>query len=637
MGENIMDFRSELTFDTENGMPHSADEMNRAMESNWIHPSFRDGVLTVDRLLDNVDVVLDWYIPSADAFDFMNFIRLVLGEEPENDNPIAHYFLIDCIFRSPNVLPYFKVRNINFSELDDRILVLCTREFAKSVLIGTMLVLYMAAKGKLPGFGSVNYVLYVSDSMRNNVKTTMETIGSVYLESEYLRGIFESATTNQDEISFVRNPATKKEISVYNEFVNKRGMKPHEVPGRMKRTFAMKGLGAATGGRGSRDSLFRPEIAIFDDMIGNEADANSDIILGNIESTIESDVLKALSGNGNLALLIGTPYNKKDPLYKRIEDGSWAPVVFPKAEVMDKDTTEETFRGVWPDRHSFKQCRRDFMKAQKAQDNGNRAPMRSLMQEYYLRISSNEDRLIAESMIQWTSRTEIMKNSWNFNWYLTTDYTTTGSKGSDYSGAALWAVDSNQNFFLIDLVLKQMELEPQYQNTFDMVMQVADRVRWVEVGVELDGGQGVHILALKDRMPKNNYYFSFAKQKGGKEGQVGIRSRLEGGNKHWRFQMGLPYWQNHKVWLAEELKYTPDMMELLDELRYVTYSGFGSRHDDGADIISQLWMMDIQYPAPGSDYAPQKRVGKTKNAINAKIWGEDSYHDDEGTAFDSYA
>ena len=632
-----MQFRGELTFDTIDGMPHSREDMNKAMESNWIHPAFRNGIMTVDKLLDNVDVVLDWYIPSADAFDFMNFIRLVLGEEPENDNPIAHYFLVDCIFRSPNVLPYFKVRNINFDELDDRILVLCTREFAKSVLIGTMLVLYMAAKGKLPGFGAVNYVLYVSDSMRNNVKTTMETIGSVYLESEYLRGIFEDATTNQDEISFVRNPVSKKEIAVYNEFVNNRGMKPKEVPGRMKRTFSMKGLGAATGGRGSRDSLFRPEIAIFDDMIGNEADANSDIILSNIESTIESDVLKALSGNGNLALLIGTPYNKKDPVYRRIEDGSWAPIVFPKAEIMDDATTAENFRGVWPDRHSFKQCKRDYMKAKKASDNGNNAPMRSLRQEYYLRISSDEDRMIADSMIQWTSRKEIMHNSWNYNWYLTTDYTTTGSKGSDFSGAALWAVDSNQNHFLVDLVLKKMELREQYKNTFDMVMQVAGNVRWVEVGVELDGGQAVHVLALQDRMPKFNHYFSFAKQKGAKEGQVGIRSKLEGGNKHWRFRMGLPFWQNHKVWFCEELRYTEQMIELLEEVKYVTYAGFGSRYDDGADIISQLWMMDILYPAPGSDYSPKKRTGMKKNAINSRIWHKEDDDDGPSTAYDSYA
>lgn len=635
-----MHFRTQNKIGDELGVPRTSEEMELALSSNYIIPAFRDGILTVDKLLDHVDVVLDWYIPSTEAIEFINFIRLVLGEEPENSNPKAHYFLIDCIFRQECVLPYFKVRNIDFFEIDDRVLVLCTREFAKSVLIGTMLVLYMAATGKLPGFGPVNYVLYVSDSMRNNVKTTMETIGSVYRESEYLHTIFEDATTNQDEISFVRNPVTKKEIALYNEYVNKRGMKPSEVPGRMKRTFSMKGLGAATGGRGSRDSLFRPEVAIFDDMLGNETDANSEIILENIDSTIESDVLPALSGNGNFAILIGTPYNKKDPVYKRVEDGSWAPVVFPKAEVMDVDVTEDTFRGVWPDRHSFKQCRKDYMKAKKAQDNGNPVPMRKLKQEYYLRISSDEDRLIQDNYIKWFSREDIIANSWNYNWYITTDYTTTGNKGSDMSGAALWAVNSESQFFLIDLVLRKLEVEVQYNETFEMVAQTQGNTRGVEVGVELDGGQTLHLINLRERMPKKNVFFTFARQRGAKIGSEGIRSRLEGGNKHWRFRMMLPYFQNQKIWFPVELKGTADMNELLEEIKYTTYSGFGTPHDDGCDIISQLAMMEIMYPAPTENWTPKKKPGINPTSMNARIWGKNAMKENEnaeGTAYDSYS
>jgi len=629
-----MNFRNEIKIGDKLGVPRTMEDMNHAIEIGYIIPSFRDGIITVDKLLDHVDVVLDWYVPSTDAIDFMNFIRLVLGEEPENSNPKAHYFLIDCIFRSEAVKPYFQVRNIDFDTLEDRIVVLCTREFAKSVLIGTMLVLYMAAKGKLPGFGRVNYVLYVSDSMRNNVKTTMETIGSVYMESQYLRDIFEEATTNQDEISFVRRPVTKKEIALYKEFVEIRGMKPTEVPGRMKRTFSMKGIGASTGGRGSRDSLFRPEIAIFDDMIGNEQDANSDTILENIDSTIESDVLKALSGNGNFAILIGTPYNKKDPVYKRIEDGSWAPIVFPKAERISEDLTEDEFKGVWPDRHSYKNCRKDFLKAKRAQDNGNPVSMRSLMQEYYLRISSDEDRMIQDSFINWFNRDDIVTNSWSYNWYITTDYTTTGNKGSDYSCVMLWAVDSKQNHFLIDLTLRKMEVETQYNETFAMAMQTSAYTRWVEVGVEVDGQQNLHLIGLKDRMPKKNFYFTFAKQKGVKIGSEGIRSRLEGGNKHWRFRMTLPLFQNHKIWFAKELKGTSDMNELLDEIKYTTYSSFGTTHDDGVDGISQLIMMDIQYPSP--EIMRENKPKKTNNPINNKIWGKKTKDEEDHSPRESY-
>ena len=633
-----MQFVNEQVIGDKLGVPRTPEEMKHATEINYIIPAFRDGIVTVDKLLDHADVVLDWYIPSAYAIDFFNTIRLILGEEPENSNPKAHYFLVDCIFQQENVRPYFDVRNIDYDLNKDRVVVLCTREFAKSTIIGSMLPLYIADKGILPNFGNVNYALYVSDSMRNNVKTTMETIGAVYRESQFLQSEFEDATTNQDEVSFVRVPKTKREIALYNEYVLRQGKKPSEVPGRMKRTFSMKGIGASTGGRGSRDALFRPEIAFFDDLIGNEADASSEIILDNIESTIEKDILPALHGTNSLALLIGTPYNKNDPVYKRIENGMWLPVVFPKAEYIGEDLKEEDFRGVWPDRHTYNACMRDYRRAKRALDRGDPIPMRGLMQEYYLRISNDEDRMIPESLIesQWFSREDIVNNSWNYNWYITTDYTSTGNQGSDLSGIALWAVGANGDMFLVDLVLRKMDLEVQYNQTFAMVNQMSGNVRGVEVGVETDGQQNIHIFNLKERMPKKNIYFTIARQRGAKIGSEGIRSRLEGGNKHWRFRMMLPLFQNHKIWFAKELKGSADMNELIEEIKYTTFSGFGAKHDDGNDLISQIGMIDISYPAKNENYSPKKRVGMKPNSINSKIWGKKISSEETGTAYDSY-
>jgi hypothetical protein len=482
-------------------------------------------------------------------------------------------------------------------------------------------------------------MLYVSDSMRNNVKTTMETIGSVYRESQYLRTIFEDARTVQDEINFVRKPVTKKEIALYNEYVVKQGMKKTEVPGRMKRTFSMTGIGASTGGRGSREGLSRPNGIFFDDLLGSEADANSETILENIESTIESDMLPALSGNGSFALFAGTPYNKNDPAYKRIEDGSWLPVVFPKAEKMDEFTTKETFRGVWEDRHTFKKCKNDFIKAKKAADSGNPVPMRKLNQEYYLRISNDEDRMVPESMLRWFDPEGIIARAWEYNWYLTTDYTSTGSKGSDLSGAAMWAVSHDGSWFLMGLILRKMELETQYNETFMMIESMIDKVRWIDVGVETDGQQNIHLYSLEKKMIERNTHFGFAKQKGRvNKNQVGIRSRLEGGTKHWRFRAMLPMFQNNKIWCGNHLRNTPDMRELLDEIKYTTYMGIGTKHDDGIDLISQVNMIDATYPSKeysGSGDRP-KKIGLKPTSMNARIWGVKQNKNNEKTAYDSY-
>ena len=85
-----------------------------ALNEDGIFSILSDGKITVDRLLDVCDVELDWYIPSNFAIEFILFIRLCLGEEPENSNPKAHYFFADCVFQQPNVEPYFVIRGYDY-------------------------------------------------------------------------------------------------------------------------------------------------------------------------------------------------------------------------------------------------------------------------------------------------------------------------------------------------------------------------------------------------------------------------------------------------------------------------------------------------------------------------------------------
>lgn len=914
--------------------------------------------LTVDWLLDNVDLEFDWYTPSELAIEFMNFIRLVLGEEPENSNPYAHYFLIDTIFGQDTVRPYFEERGINWDEVKGRTAVLCCREFSKSTLIGTFLPLFIAWKGELPGFGSVNYGLYVGDSMRNNVKTTMQTIEQVYYESVWLQSQFEYVKFTDEQIELIRLPRSKRELALYQATINA-GKRADEVPGRAKRKFAMKGVGAAalpldavlytetgkttigdvqvgdkiygadgklakvtkkseifyrpmyrinledgrsidvsddhinsivqktipsrktgyktlytnmdvtttelldmkmfhtrvrngiehkerllfienckslqyedkalsvdpytlgvflgdgtikknkqsvritcheddlasyqknipyelgevqtdtrntniktftilgigalvaelglqvnsydkfipedyfygsenqrlsllqglidtdgtvskdrgkarfvstskrlandtanlvrslggrasvvkkgrsnsisyindrevrskrdtylvyiwlnmpiarlprkyklqtydttvygkyvaitsieeiaivhsqciavdnedhqfitgdyirthnTGTRGTRSGLQRPQFAIFDDLVASETDANSSNMLANIESTIESDVLNALHGSGSFAIIIGTPYNKKDPVYKRIESGAWAPVVFPICKEIRLDLKKDEFKGVWEDRHKYEKVMRRYRDAVK-----NNAT-RSFMQELMLRITSEEDRLIKDNYINWAKRRDIINNAHSYNWYITTDFTVSGGKGSDYSGMAVWAISNNDDRILVDIVLKKMELNEQYDSLFQLVNRYTRQGQYLEVGVEVDGQQKTHIYELEQLMMRRGEYFTLARQKG--ENSVGIRVKKMKGAKHDRFKLTVPLFQQGKIWICEELKGTPDLEELLEELRFVTVDGFGTKHDDGCDLISMLVLMDIRVPSKSREaYIPNK-------------------------------
>jgi len=609
------------------------------MTKEGILVEFENGVTTVDKMLDYADVELAWYVPSKSAIKFMVFIRQCLGEEPENSNPKAHYFFIDCVFQQVSVEPYFIIRNIDYEELKDRIAILATREFSKSTLMA-YLFLFMATEGEIPGFGKINYGIYIGDSMDNNVKTTMETIRKVYQESTFLSTKFESTVLNADFVEFVRNPTTPEAIRLLQDHLD-RGGKLETAPGRMKRTFSLKGIGAKTGGKGSREALARPDFDVFDDLVPSKDDASSKPTLKSIENTIESDVMPGLNNNKNFAILIGTPYSKADPVYRRIEERSWLPVVFPrgvkvvdgKAYPMDETATDKDFKSVWEDRHSFRNCKRDFKKAILARDGGNKDPMRDILQEHYLRISNPDDRMISEQLLQTFSRQSLEKNLHKYNIYITTDFTTTGGASSDLSGILVWAVNSDMSWFLLDISLRQLELEEQYLTLFRMCKYYrAMSGKNVTVGIETDGQQKVHILALKDRMVTRGEYFNIGRQRGSSFTSEGILSRLEGGDKHWRFKMTIPMFQNRKFWFPRELAGTPDFEELMEELRYVTYDSFGTKRDDGCDCVSQTVMMHVDYPSPDLFIEDKKRIKQTSED---KFWDR-LWEQEEGNV-DAYA
>ena len=58
------------------GIPRTKEDMEYAMETGYVIPAFRHNDLSVELLLDYVDLKLDWYVPSIDAIKFINFIRL---------------------------------------------------------------------------------------------------------------------------------------------------------------------------------------------------------------------------------------------------------------------------------------------------------------------------------------------------------------------------------------------------------------------------------------------------------------------------------------------------------------------------------------------------------------------------------
>jgi len=130
---------------------------------------------TVESWLEEVNYdVNEQYIPSDFALEFINFIKLVEGGDPENKTPVVHYKMVDNFFNSHH-------------EEDDRDTInMCHRGIAKSTL-KEYLILYVGVFGEIPDFGKVPYALYVSDSIENGVKKMRKSLEYRWDNSEFLK------------------------------------------------------------------------------------------------------------------------------------------------------------------------------------------------------------------------------------------------------------------------------------------------------------------------------------------------------------------------------------------------------------------------------------------------------------------
>lgn len=526
----------------------------------------------VDEALDSIDLTFGGYTPSEDALKFFNIVRLVLGEDPEVSNGLMHYFLVDLIYGNitRDQYPYSKEIKETIRINPRKIAIIASRFSAKSTVITAFMPIVTAVTGKIPNFGDVMFWVSFGDSQQSGAKVQANTIRDICQDSAFCKEYFERMRFTDEECEFIR-----------------KGLGPEK-----KRAFMFKTKGAAGGSvRGIRYKTERPQIFTFDDIIKNEAEANSPIIMTKLRSMIYSDAENALGRKGKI-IIVNTPFNKKDPVYAALESGVWTPICLPICEKIYLGMPKSEYRGSWEEMKSYE----DVM--EKYEDSYYGDTLREFNQELMLRISSEEDKLIKEDQLQWYSRKALEKNLGGYNLYMTTDLTASNSLKGDFSVIMMWAVNSKADWFLLDLAIKKMTIDEQYKPIFAMNNKWGAKYgRNVTVAIEIDGQQQLNLHTLKKQQIEYNSFFTFARQVGSPYGKEGISRRQAQGAKHEQFMRVHPLFQQHKIYFPEELKDTPDMKELLNELNYVTYEGFGSKHDDALDGISMLAAVDIVLPS----------------------------------------
>lgn len=522
---------------------------------------------TVDEWLGKVDyeaLNAGSYKPSMFALKFTSFIKLVNGAQGEqNLTPVVHLAMLDKI-----------------QGKDQRIANLCFRGAAKTTLMFEYLVLYLAVFGEIDGFGTVDGMIYVSDSMDNGVKSARKNIEFRYENSEFLQEwLPRKGVTITDS---------------YLEFASKDGNR-----------LGVKMFGAKTGLRGTKIFGKRPVLAVLDDLVSDD-DSKSKVAMAAIKDTIYKGVDYALHPKQRKIVFNGTPFNKTDILYEAVESGAWKVNVWPICEHFP--CSREEFNGAWEDRFDY-----DFV-AEQYRVSILAGKLSAFNQELMLRISSDEERLIQDNEIRWYSRQSLLNNKGRFNFYITTDFATTDKETSDFSVISVWAYNANGDWFWVDGVCERQTMDKSIDHLFRLVTEYRPQ----QVGVETSGQQGAFIHWLQSEMMTRNIWFNFAMDKG-KPGIYPVA------NKYARFNLVVPLFKAGKIYFPTELRETKTVGEFMTEVSLATIDGLKGK-DDCLDTISML-----MYLKP---WKPSEDAPMTKN--DTERWDLDEDKHDVGSGIASY-
>ncbi|AGY48157.1 terminase large subunit [Acinetobacter phage Presley] len=498
---------------------------------------------TVEDYLNNIDYSdLEGYVPTDFALQFVNFIKLVNGGQgEENLTPLVHFRVLD-----------------SFTTDKQNVANMMHRGIGKTTLM-EYLFLYLATYEVLPGFGVVNLAIYVSDSVDNGVANMRKNLEYRWENSEFLQQVLPPECCH-----FTNNRW---------ELGNKNGHK-----------LIIKGYGAKTGVRGTKELGKRPQLAILDDLVSDE-DARSPTVISSIKDTVHKAIKYAMHPTKSKTFWCGTPFNAGDPLYEVVESGEWEVNVYPICEKFP--CSREEFRGSWPDRFTYDYVKRTYDMAI------GEGTIAGFNQELMLRIMSDDDRLIQESDIRWYSLRTLMANKDSFNFYITTDFATSAKQSADFNFISVWAVNHLGDWFWCDGICKRQTMD----HTMNDLFRLVQKWRPLEVGVEVTGQQAGFIPWITDQMMNRNIWFSLGSH--GNSSQPGIRPTTD---KLQRFNVTVPMFKKGSVYFPNELyedpeKRDPALVELLEELRLVAASGFKSKHDDGLDTISQLPLLRLIKPS----------------------------------------
>ena len=498
------------------------------------------------------------YTPTIETVKFFIWMNSYFNEE--NKSAESHYQLMDHVFAK-----------YQFKGFE------CSRGLAKSTLIGIYTLLYLAYLGRKPGFGQVDYVLYI-----------MDTVGQVGANFEQLIMILDDNKELGKHLQ-IKKSRLGDDPTLYIYNVD------------LKRTIYFKGRGSGQKMRGTRIGGKRPNIILLDD-IENDENVESKDAREKLANWFFNAVIPAVNPNKFEIDFIGTPIHQDALLINLISSDEFKFIKLPAAEHLTLEMitgeSDEKIVSAWTDRFTI-----DYLRSMyKLYASNNR--LTSFWQEFMLQIAPKENLLYDTSKIKRYDMKDMKDNLKGLTYYISVDLAISERDTADFTALVVIGINENNDWFLVDGFYERgMKPDETMNRIFEYVMMY----RPYEVVLEKVAFQTAMKTFLEREMLLRNLYFSINM----------VNRPNKKGSKLTVLKGFQPIVNMGKFWIPEEYM-SNFCAELIAEMDMITNEKILAKHDDLIDAIAQLTLVNILTFTPVGINEMDSRIARaTKNSY---IW-----------------
>jgi hypothetical protein len=485
------------------------------------------------------------YVPRQESLMFFNWNNLMFDNSP-NETPRMHFQLMDILLSK-----------------DEKIVSKIARGHAKTTLLSQKVPLFVATFGTFPNFGNMKNIVIIE-----------ATFGQA---DEQLKNIEYHYNGSPKLQSFMDLKRVEGRVTIKNK-------KGH--------TTYISALGVGQSFRGMNIDNQRIQLLILDDgqidasIYSNEANDK-------LKSWWIGSAMQSVDYANFRVRVIGTPMSDNDLINSLCKSSQYTAFTCPIAKEFNLDPKK--IIPAWADKFTPEKIIDAYNDAKEIGQEGD------FFREMFLEVRNKETQIFSDEHFKNYKYSDFKKNLHRYSFFTSMDLAVSKKQHADRSVIITIAVDSSNNWFIVDIFAGRVSPSEVIDELFKQVR----KFKPIEVRAEKAGIQQVFNHFVDIKMQKENTYFRL---------EPLVKNSVQ--QKELRILGIQPKFRMRQIFFPEDTLHEEIMLlknELLGQTREMNTTG----HDDMIDCLANF--NDDNFVMPPIDYGeanPKEYEGYYQKSAN---------------------